>query len=311
MRTIARIVFGLLLAAVIGGAGMNALGADHVLLIGGPGGDEKYTKDFSETLLSMRTVLIERHGYEAKNIHLLAENKAISPDVNDTATSATIRREMGRLAKAMKTSDTLLLVMVGHGQSDFVEPKFNLPGPDLTGHALAEMLGALPPSDQRLILAFECAGHFAQILSKPGRCILASGDGARQIYQTIILPKLVLALSSSIADADRDGRLSMQELYLFVAREVDNYYKAHNYLQTENTALEDNGDGDVSTLAKGMNAGDGDRAKAAWITPAPGSEAARKLGEAKLADIKVVGKKPTVKTARPKVELEDSKGIAR
>lgn len=260
----------LVLAMALAGTRPGAA-ADHVLLVGGLGGEPALTRDFTETLRALRAALATRHGYDPGRIRLLAERKD-GPGIDGVATTATLRGELGRLAGIMKTSDTLLLVMIGHGQSDFVEPKFNLPGPDLTAHALAALLDALPARDQRLILAFGCSGHFSQILSRPGRCIIASGDGPRQIYLGL-LPRLLQAAFENPQDADvnRDGRLTMGELFRHLARQVDNEFSRRGMLPTENTSLDDNGDGDLTTLAQGMDAGDGERARRTQLLPAPDS----------------------------------------
>ena len=225
-----------LLAVVwLAAASFTAGAADHVLLIAGQGGEEKYTREFTDSLVTLRDLLVNRHGYPAGNARLLTGEKTPAPSANGPTTLEAIKAELGQLAKAGQTSDTLLLIMIGHGQSDYVEPRFNLAGPDLTGQALAELMKPIKIQDQRLILIFPCSGHFAELLARPRRAILTSGDGARQIYHSVMTPYLIAALTEPRADANRDGSLTFYELFDFIAREVDGYYTMKNLLQTENT----------------------------------------------------------------------------
>ncbi|MFC1734775.1 hypothetical protein ACFL1X_01565 [Candidatus Hydrogenedentota bacterium] len=250
----------------------GAEAADHVLLIGGIGGEDKYSKEFVDTLGTLRDLLVKRHGYSSENCRLLADIKAADKSFSNLSTLKNIQDEFKRLKTVAKPDDTLLLVMVGHGQSDYREPKINLPGPDLDAVTLRKLLDSVPVKDQRLILAFGCSGHFSELLANPLQTILASTDGPRQIYKPIMHKYLVEALESEVADADMDGQLSFYELFEFISEGVEGHFKSMESLQIENTSLEDNGDGKVTTLADGMDADDGENARNTFITPAPGKK---------------------------------------
>ncbi len=243
-----------------------AQAADHVVLIGGMGGEEKFTKEFSDSLLKIRDLLVKRHGYAAENIRLLMEK---AKDADGVSTLETIKSEMTRLTQKAKSDDTLLLIMIGHGQSDFVEPKFNLPGPDLTADALAAMLDAVPAVDQRLILCFPCSGHFSELLGRPGRLIVASTDGPQQIYHSAAPQYLIDALSTDYGDLDGDEQLSFMELFEFLSKEVEEHYSSRGQLQTERPSLEDDGDGALTILLEGLAGKDGKLARELRIVPAP------------------------------------------
>jgi hypothetical protein len=248
-----------------------ALAADHVILIGGLGGEAKYTDEFERGITAIRTSLV-KHGYDAVRIHTLLEKAGPLKGGGDAAQSTleNIRLEFDRLRKESAAADTLLLVMVGHGQSDYQEPKFNLPGPDLTGHGLNELLNALPCRDQRMILVFPCSGHFSEILSQPTRTIVASTDGPRQIYHSIAIPYLLRALEKNDADANGDGKVSAAELFEFLSEQIKGHFEGAGSLATETPSLDDNGDGKVTARAQGMDAGDGERAAQVILLPAPG-----------------------------------------
>jgi hypothetical protein len=242
---------------------------NHVLLVAGLGGEERYTAEFTDAITSIRTHLIDRHGYDAQHVCVLAEQSPPDRHIDGVSTLENIQQEFDRLQTFVQPGDSFLLIAVGHGQSDYQEPKLNLPGPDLSAQALAMMLDQLPNGEhQNLVLSFPCSGHFSELLARPGRVLLASTDGPRQIYHSVMTDYLVRDLQTDDADVNADGALSFHELFNHLSRQVEGHFTAAGTLQTENPSLEDNSDGKVTTLAEGMDAGDGELSRRAYITPA-------------------------------------------
>jgi len=239
--------------------GVSAHAADHVLLVGGLGGEERYEKSFAKTLDTVGNLLTNRYEYEADKLTVL----------KDDATVESIGAAIAQVGEHASPEDTFLLLLLGHGQSDYQEAKFNVKGPDLAPAALKTLLDALPMKDQRVLLLFACSGTFSEVLAAPSRVILASTDGPRQIYAAVAPRYLVEALESDYADADYDGAISFLELFDFLTEEVEGHYKAIGAIQLENPSLEDNGDGRVTTRVEGMDAGDGDVAASTRFVPAP------------------------------------------
>ncbi len=252
-------------------AARAATAADHVWLVAGAGGEPRYTEEFNGALETIFASLVERHHYKVENVRLFGESMAQSGTIGKETTLEDFKTEWAKLIEALEPSDTFLLVLVGHGQSDFVEPKFNLKGPDLDGQALAAMVEALPCEEKRIILSFPCSGHFSEMLAPiPGVIVIASCDGPRQIFHSVMHPFLVQALQDEWSDQDGDGNLTFYELYQYLSDSVDDYYEGHEFVQISNVSLEDNGDGRVTTSGEGMDAGDGERARVLRLCPAPG-----------------------------------------
>jgi hypothetical protein len=263
--------FTLLLSIAALTASSVAAATDHVWLLAGAGGEAKYTEEFNSSLESIYTSLIERHQYAAENIVLLGESETQSGKFAEEVTLDEVKAKWTELINKVDSSDTFLLVMMGHGQSDFVEPKFNLKGPDLGGKTLVAMMEALPCEDKKAILSFPCSGHFSELLAPiKGVSVIASCDGPRQIFHSVMHPFIVQALQDDWSDQDGDGNLTFYELFQFLSEEVDDYYTGQEFVQINNVSLEDNGDGRVTTFAEDMDAGDGERAKEQRICPAPG-----------------------------------------
>ncbi|MBN1867010.1 hypothetical protein JW916_06925 [Candidatus Sumerlaeota bacterium] len=257
-------------------AGSVARADDFALLIGGQGGEEPYRTEFVRTLASVRKQMVENQAYPASNTCFLAEKADGDYPVDAPPTLENIRAEFARLRTEVGTSDTLLLVVLGHGQSDHVEAKLNLPGPDLSALELRAMLDSVPAGDQRLILIFPCSGHFAQVLSARGRAILSSCAGSREIYHSVAAPFLVQAFQGFLADADRDGETTLYEVFEFLSQETPDFYESLGLLQAEHPSLDDDGDRSLSSLREGKpTSRDGKRAKALRLLPAPGGKGAK------------------------------------
>jgi hypothetical protein len=236
-----------------------ATAADYVLMIAGMGGDPKLTSEFHQQLDGLKQQLISS-GYAADRVKLLE---------GDGARLEKLAAAFHEYAVQLKPKDTLLIVMRGHGQSDFREAKFNLPGPDLEASRLRQWLDALPAKDVRLLLDFPCSGAFSEKLSAPGRVILSSCDGPEQVYGGAMTRLLIEGLRDGLADLNHDGRVSFREAFDYLSEAVEGDYQARGLLQTENPALDDNGDGRLSTTQKGMDQGDGKLAAVTWLIPAP------------------------------------------
>ncbi len=139
-------------------------------------------------------------------------------------------------------TEPLWLVLIGHGNVDGKEGKFNLRGPDLSATELAAMLQPI----QRpvvVIAAFSASGAFLVPLSAPKRIVVTAtrsgGESnfahfAEYFAQTIIDPA---------ADLDHDGQTSLLEAWLSAARRVASFYESDGRLATEHSLLDDNGDG--------------------------------------------------------------------
>ena len=256
------------LAALLFAGAARAM--DRAVLIGGLGGEPSYAQEITDGIAQLRTALASQ-GYQPDAVQWMVGD-ASAPEEH-RATREGIERLFKRLEAEAKTSDTLLLVMLGHGQSDYVEAKFNLPGPDLAAQDLRAMLDRVPARDQRLVLSFACSGHFSTVLASPGRCILASSDGPQEIYYPVFSKYLLKAFAEpSAADSDRDSQLTVAELFSYISHAVKEDYSARKAIQTEHASLEDDGDGTLTTAEDGEEGRDGKIARTLRLLPAPSAK---------------------------------------
>jgi hypothetical protein len=91
--------------------------------------------------------------------------------------------------------------------------------------------------------------------------------------QTRFANYFVQAYASDVADADKDGRVSVLEAFDYARREVARAYESENHLLTEHAQLDDNGD-HKGTSTPDAKSGEGMLARRVFVGGRAGSVAA-------------------------------------
>jgi hypothetical protein len=102
------------------------------------------------------------------------------------------------------------------------------------------------------------------VLSRAGRVIITATKSPFERNATRFGGQFVAALAGDGADADKDGRVSMLEAFLFARRETGRIYESDNRLLTEHAVLDDNGD-KVGSAAPGAEGEDGALARTLFL----------------------------------------------
>jgi len=222
-------------------------GRTHAVIVVGLGGEARYREAFNAQALQIRSALVERHGLPAEDVVYLGERTDLAPGIMaDRSTRANVLKVLGEIAQGSAALDRLLVVMIGHGNTDSGETRFNLPGPDLTPADFQMGLMAFPTQSLALVHTGSASGGFIAPLSGPNRIIVTATRSGREQNATEFAQYFTSAISSDDADLDKDERVSLLEAFLFTRREVERYYDDENELLTEHAVLDDNGDGEAS-----------------------------------------------------------------
>jgi hypothetical protein len=136
----------------------------------------------------------------------------------------------------------LWLVLLGHGTFDGREARFNLRGPDLVPSELAEWLKPIRRPVAILNTA-SASAPFINALSAPGRVIVSATRSGHEQNYARLGKYLSEALASTDADLDKDGQVSILELFLTAASGTRQFYETEGRLATEHALIDDNGDG--------------------------------------------------------------------
>jgi hypothetical protein len=234
----------------------------HAVIVFGAAGGEKYAADHVRWETSLVSALQDRFAFSPARIVVL------SPDAPSSrrSTREHVARVIEATAARAAPDDLVMVILIGHGTVDTAAAKFNLPGPDLDESGWAALLR---PIKARVLFVNTAAGSFPflQRLAGPNRIVISATDSAAQRYYTVFPEHLVAALNDPASDRDKNGRLSVWELFASVSAAVRDHYERRGQLPTERPLLEDDGDGrGVEADAAGP---DGVLARTTYIPPNP------------------------------------------
>lgn len=226
--------------------------ARYAVVIEGASGGDEYSGLHRRWLDAMTKILREKFGYDAAHLTVLAE----TPKAGEArATSEVVKATFTAYASQLKPTDTLFVLLIGHGGGDGAEAKFNLVGPDLT---VTEWNGLLKPIAARMAFVDATSASFPFLagLAAPQRVVITATSSPAQRYHTMFPDAFIQAFTTPSADLNKDGRISMWEAFTYASRQTAQYYEQKGQLATEHSILDDTGDG-VGRLSAATTGDDG------------------------------------------------------
>ena len=166
------------------------------------------------------------------------------------------------------------MIVVGHGHYDGRHSHLNLPGPDLDERAFAKLFEGLKAREQVFFITTRGQRLFSQAARR--RPAESSSRRPSPTWRSMkrcspTLWPTCSPLPRQGTDRNKDGKISVFELYLAVAADVMKRYADGENLPTEHARLDDNGDGRGSELQERYLPPElGGRAAAARPEPAIG-----------------------------------------
>jgi hypothetical protein len=234
----AAVAVGVVLAAGARPAAAQA-GARYALVIQGAAGDEQYGELHRGWLNTLVGLMRDRFKYDAAHLTVLADQAQAG---EQRSTAENVRAALGAMATAMTPADQLIVVLIGHGGGDGADAKFNLVGADLN---VAQWKALLDPIKGRVAVVDTTSASFAYLagLTAPGRVVITATSTYSQKYHTMFPDYFIKALTTSTADLDKDGRISLLEAFTFASGGVKQYYEQKGTMATETAVIDDDGDG--------------------------------------------------------------------
>lgn len=272
MRGASRGLAALLGAAALAGSalvpGTVRAQATHLVVVTGLGGTPEYGATFHGWATGILDAATGSLGIPAERTTYLAPDPEEHPErVDGRSTREGLEATLERVGSEAGPQDRILLVLLGHGTRRGEEARFNLPGPDVGGADLAALLdAAFPTQTVAVVNAAPASAPFIPALSGPRRVVLTATSSAREQNETRFGGLFARALQGEEADLDKDGRLSLLEVFRFTRAEVERAYQEENLLLTEHALLDDDGDGEGSgDPGEPGEAGDGALAGSFWL----------------------------------------------
>jgi hypothetical protein len=221
-------------------AGPAAAQRAHVLVVAGLSGEPAYRASFAAAARATREAARTRWGVADSSVIVLTEDSLPVAGVSDgRSTRANVQAGLARLAARARAGDVVLVLLLGHGAGEGAGSRVNLPGPDATAADYAAWLAPLAAQQVVVVNAASGSGDFVPALAAPGRVVITATRSALERNAPRFAAPFAEALGSDAADTDKDGRLSVLELFRFTRAAVARAYEASNTLQVEHPVLSD------------------------------------------------------------------------
>jgi hypothetical protein len=226
-------------------------GTRRALIVCGLPGDDEHRTLYAEAVEKIAKALVDRCGFEASNVWV---RFGVEPKDGD---GPALKRSRGlsnieglsadaeALRLASTADDSAWVIVLGHGHFDGRRSHLNIPGPDLSDQAFGRLFEGLKAKEQVFMITTSASGFFLKPLAKPGRIAITATEPDQEVNETLFPLALadMLVATPPEADRDKDGSLSVFELYLAIVADVTRRYIEDELIPTEHAQLDDNGDG--------------------------------------------------------------------
>jgi hypothetical protein len=231
-------------------------GTRRALILCGLPGDDEHRALYAGAVETLHKALTGRYGFPAPEVLVrfgTERRPGDGPAVSGSrglSDREGLRADVAELRQKLKPEDTLWVVVLGHAHYDGRRSSLNLPGPDLPAEEFGALFKDLPAREQVFVITTSASGFFLRPLAAPGRVVITATEADWEVNETLFPLALadVLAAPPAGIDRDKDGAVSVLELYLAVVTDVMSRYAAEEDIPTEHARLDDNGDGHGSEL---------------------------------------------------------------
>jgi hypothetical protein len=221
----------------------------HALILCGHPGDAEHVKSFTETVRKLGDGLAKTIGIPPERQHILfgADRPKDLPRATGPATREAVVAKVAEVRKALHPEDGLWVICLGHCHHDGRQAWWNLPGPDLSAAEFGKLFADLTCREQVFVMTTSLSGFFVAPLSRRDRVVIAATEADAETNETTFPAVFAQVLTSGLNlaehDVDKDGKLSLFDLYVVVAKEIAQNYASAEQLATEHQQLDDDGDG--------------------------------------------------------------------
>jgi hypothetical protein len=221
----------------------------HALILCGHPGDAEHVKSFTETVRKLGDGLTKTIGIPPERQHILfgADRPKGLPGATGPATREAVVAKVAEVRQALHPEDGLWVICLGHCHHDGRQAWWNLPGPDLSGAEFGKLFADITCREQVFVMTMSLSGFFVAPLSRRDRVVIAATEADAETNETtfpaVFAQVLTNGLNLADHDVDKDGKLSLFDLYVVVAKEIAQNYATAEQLATEHAQLDDDGDG--------------------------------------------------------------------
>ncbi|HEY1376806.1 MAG TPA: hypothetical protein VGF55_08420 [Gemmataceae bacterium] len=221
----------------------------HALILCGHPGDAEHVKAFADTVRKLGDGLAKTVGIPPERQHVVfgADPPKDLPTATGPATREAVAEAVAAVRKKLAPEDGLWVIVLGHSHHDGRQMWWNLPGPDLSAAEFGKLFADLDCREQVFVMTTSLSGYFVKPLAKRDRVVIAATEADAETNETtfpaVFAQVLGAGLNPAEHDFDKDGKLTLFDLYVAVAKEIAENYASAEQLATEHAQLDDDGDG--------------------------------------------------------------------
>jgi hypothetical protein len=239
------IAWTLLLASKARADDGTLAGSNRALIVVGLPGDSDHQALFGETAHRWKNWLVGPLGFPSGNVRTLSGRPDALGFGDAPATRESIAKEVESFRKQTLPGDRVWVFVLGHANFDDGHAFLHLPGPDLRDDEFAALFKGLVAKEQVFWITNPASGAFLAPLSSKGRIVVAATERSGEANETEFPHALAEVAIGPLArlDLDKDGKVSIHELFLATVEAVEARFKADRRAPTEHAQLDDDGDG--------------------------------------------------------------------
>ncbi len=227
-----------------GGDGPSPARGNRALIVVGLSGDDEHEALFRETAQAWQRWLIDSLQFPASGVRVLfGERGEPSLDARAAARQA-IAEEVATVRRTIDPEGRLWVFFMGHGNVSGGHAYLHLPGPDLREDELGALFNGISCREQVFWFTTSASGWFLPSLSAQGRILITATSPDQEFNETEFPHVLADVSRQSLEELDqnKDGKVSVWELFVLTSQAVEDRFAADRRAPTEHARLDDNGD---------------------------------------------------------------------
>ncbi|RYD17547.1 MAG: hypothetical protein EOP88_26010 [Verrucomicrobiaceae bacterium] len=217
---------------------------DRIWIFTGLPGDEEHHKDFEKTLGSLKSAFTTRLGIPAEKCTIYYG--PTSAGYAGETTRENVMAAFKEIASMTKSSPQTAhwIIFIGHAHGIRGGAQLNLPGPDVNSIDISTTLADCNPAAQlNFLFTHTASAPFLRPLAAPGRVIITATAPGGMENETEFPAALADTLNDRASDANKDGKLDLNEIFLATRERVLGRYNKEKLIVREAALLDGDGDG--------------------------------------------------------------------
>jgi hypothetical protein len=244
------VVFGALAPLYKASAGVETTpkappGVSRALIVAGLPGNREHETLFAAVVKDWKDWLTDSLGFAPSEVRILFGKNGQQGLANGPATREAIEHAVAAIQQVLKPEDRLWVFFLGHGNYDGEHAYLHIAGRDVPAEEMSKLFARLHCKEQVFWLTNSASGWMLPSFSAKGRIIISATLADDESNETEFPYALATVLKRPVAELDtnKDGKVSLLELYGHTVAEVNARFAKDKRAPTEHAQLDDNGDG--------------------------------------------------------------------